>query len=270
MGRIFCAAAVAALVLGLALPLAAFADDGVIRHGIDPWVTKADGSTFRDFSKNPIPAGFFCNRSLPFTGRIAFHGVPVTTEIPDALGRTDTIVERLDDAKFNRLGVATTRVQVRALQFEAAAPLETACGAYKVTVHLDGEQPTTRMKIFRENENGGRFLAPISVNIKMTFTPVSGRGGERSLTQQIQFPPDPRATWSANWFHNAPEHAAALRVDTDGDQILDTLLPGTSNFAAGWPALDKRARDKYISDTCFTDSVVCHEVDDCGHCTGGC
>ena len=80
----------------LALPAAAA--DRVIVNGIDPWVTVAQGKTFADFSAQPIPAGFFCALSEPFTGRINLRGVPLVTGEPGALGKADTIIQRLDDA----------------------------------------------------------------------------------------------------------------------------------------------------------------------------
>ena len=79
--------------------------DRVIQNGIDLWQTKGDGSTYADFSKNVIPAGFFCFKSEPFTGRVIFRGTPIVTDSPKALADADTIVHRLDDAVFNRRGV---------------------------------------------------------------------------------------------------------------------------------------------------------------------
>src|ERR1700710_1005001 len=154
----------------LAVPV--FAADHAITNGIDLWKTPGDGTTFADFSKQSIPAGFFCNKSAAFTGKIVFRGVPIATAQPGALGTTDTIVQRLDNAAFNKRGVATTRIQVRAMQFESVAPVQTACGPFNAYVRLDGEQPVTTMRIVRDSEKGGRFFAPISVDIKMSFPPV--------------------------------------------------------------------------------------------------
>src|SRR5262245_45528254 len=95
-----------ALLLLIALPVAAA--DRVVQSGLDLWLTPGDGKTFIDFSRAPLPAGFFCFKSEAFAERIVFRGVPIVTGEPGALGRTDTIVERLDDAVFNRRGVATT------------------------------------------------------------------------------------------------------------------------------------------------------------------
>src|SRR5262245_357449 len=139
------------VLLTVLVAVPALAADRVIYNGIDLWRTPSDGSTYADFALTPIPAGFFCFKSEPFTGRIPFRGVPVATSVPGVLGATDTIVQRLDDAVFNRRGVATTRLQVRSLNFESLAPLKTACGDFVATLSLDGEQPITKMRILREN-----------------------------------------------------------------------------------------------------------------------
>ena len=186
---------VSAVALVVLLVAPAFAAERVIYNGIDLWQTKGNGSTFRDFSKAPIPAGFFCAKSAPFTGKIVFRGVPVATN--GSLGVTDTIVQRLDDAVFNENGTAVTRLQVRALSFEGTAPIKTSCGLFKVRVTLDGEQPVTHMRIIRNDENGGHFLSPIWVNVKLIFTPVSGPSREPlELSRKLRFAADSKAVWS--------------------------------------------------------------------------
>src|SRR5829696_2338039 len=148
--------AVAALMLSLVAGAPALADD-VVRKGIDAWTT-VQGFAQTSFEKDPIPAGFFCERSQPFTGKIVMKGAPLVTEPTKALGEpADTIVARLDDAVFNEKGEAVTRIQLRALSLASVQPVETSCGSYDVTVHLDGEQPTTTMKIFKTEANGGRY-----------------------------------------------------------------------------------------------------------------
>ena len=242
-----------ALLALAALPAAAA--DRVIYNGVDLWNTPGGGTTFANFARNPIPAGFFCEKSEPFSGRIVFRGVPVATGTPGTLGKTDTIVQRLDDAVFNKNGVAVTRVQVRAMTFESVAPVATACGPFNVKVTLDGEQPITRMRIFSD----GRFLAPISVNVKIGFTPVSGRAREiLEIRKSLRFPAQPKARWSAKFALDKPAHPGVILVDTDGDRVPDTYLPGTSNFSAG------AARSKTLYDQ---PVLLCHESD-CSHCTG--
>src|SRR3954469_4111496 len=219
-------------VFAVLLAVPAFAADRVVTNGIDLWRTPGDGTTFGDFSKQAIPAGFFCNKSEPFTGKIIFRGVPIATGQPGALGVTDTIVQRLDNAPFNKRGVATTRIQVRAMQFASVEPVKTACGLFNAHVKLDGDQPITTMRIVRDNEKGGRFFAPISVNIKMTFEPVGRATTEAlELRKSLRFPPARHQEWSAD--RNSSILAAAngvVKVDTDGDRIPDTFLPGLSNF----------------------------------------
>ncbi|HEY9420290.1 MAG TPA: hypothetical protein VIW92_02660 [Thermoanaerobaculia bacterium] len=209
----------------------AFAADRVIQNGIDTWVTPADGSTFVDFAKTPIPAGFFCPGSAPFTGKVAFRGEPIVTGTPGVLGATDTIAQRLDDAAFNKRGVARTRIQFRALSLKSLAPIETECGKFTVTATLDGVQPITRMVITRENKAGGRFTAPLALNVKVRFEPV-GRASKEALEipVSVRFPGTVKLPWQKA---AAPVPAGFVLVDTDGDRVADTYLPGTSNFIAG-------------------------------------
>ena len=221
----------AVLALVLAIPAAA----GVVYSGIDLWRTPGDGSTFADFAGNPIPSDFFCAGSAPFDGKVSFEGVPVATTPAGALGRADTIVQRLDDARVELRGQASTRVQVRALSLASVAPVETSCGLYSVIVSLDGPQPVTRMRIFRDHDEGGRYVVPLHIRARLTFVPVAGRASEpRTLSQTILFAPTQNAAWSSAPGRGGVEVAGFVSVDTDGDREADTHLPGTSNFAAGW------------------------------------
>jgi hypothetical protein len=239
----------------------ALAADRVIDNGIDLWRTVGDGSTFADFSKSPIPAGFFCSKSEPFSGRIAFQGVPLATNIPGGLKGADTVVQRLDDATLNRKGVAHTRLQVRALNFASLLPIETACGRFTAKVSLDGEQPITRMRIIRENAEGGRFLAPISVNVKISFIPVDGTAGEpMEIRKDLRFPPLPNQQWETLPAQRDTRVKGFLLVDTDGDSVPDTYLPGTSNFGVG------RARQSKETDCSLALARDCHLSDECSHC----
>jgi hypothetical protein len=235
----------------------AFAADRVIQNGIDVWSTKGDGSTYMDFAKTPIPAGFFCAGSAPFTGRVTFQGDPIVTGTPKALGATDTIVQRLDDAAFNKRGVAVTRTQVRALSLKSVAPFETGCGKFTAAVRLDGVQPVTRMVIQRQDENGGRFSGPLWLNVKVSFTPV-GRAIRETLEMpvEVRFPANASYPWRSKTV--APEPAGFVLVDTDGDRVADTYLPGTSNFFAGQSSSQGKpgtlgALEKY--QTCHDDGT---------------
>jgi hypothetical protein len=225
---------VLAMLLLIALP--ALAADRSVQSGIDPWYTPGNGRTFIDFATIPLPAGFFCFKSEPFGGRIVFRGVPVATGEAKVLGNTDTIIQRLDEAVFDKNGVASTRIQVRVLHFESVEPIKTACGDYNVEVRLNGDQPVTKMRIVRENDHGGQFYAPIAVNGKLVFTRVGGGSNEiLELTRNVRFPANQGIAWAD---HSAPakgvRRAGFVQVDTDNDRVPDAFLPGTSvNFAAG-------------------------------------
>jgi hypothetical protein len=253
-------------VLLLLIALPTFAADRVIQSGIDPWRTPGNGTTFVDFSKNPIPAGFFCFKSAPFTGRILLRGVPVATGEPGVLGKTDTIVQRLDDAVFNKNGVARTRVQVRALQLESLQSIQTACGAFKAEVRLNGEQPVTNMRIVRENGNGGRFFAPIAVNAKLVFTPVGRSSNEiLEVSRHVRFPANIGHEWaSQSGLEKRTRRSGFLLVDTDGDRVPDTYLPGTSpGFAAGISSRPGRGGEGPT--TASVADPYCHSDSGYGH-----
>jgi hypothetical protein len=226
---------VLALALLAALPAAAAAVH-TIQNGIDVWHTAGDGSTFVNFEKNPIPKGFFCSKSASFTGKIVLQGRPLATGTPGELGGADTIVQRLDDATFDGSGVATTRVQLRALQLESLTPVKTACGDFNVRVSLSGTQPTTQMKIIRQEETSGRFEAPIQVRFRVSFFPTNGAvTQQRELVRSFSLAPASNATWGVVEPKKSFSRQTLLLVDTDNDQVPDTYLPKTSgNFLAGW------------------------------------
>jgi len=257
---------VSSLLLGLS-PLSA---DPVIQRGIDVFTTAGNGRTFYDFSYSPIPAGFFCKGSKAFTGRVAFKGLPLTTQPTGQLGGADTVIERLDDAVFDK-GVGVTRIQFRALSMVSISPVRTACGAFHVYVSLGGKQRVTTMNILRTQEGGGNFVAPLAADVKMTFIPVKPartKGGRKlELTGSFTFPASP-LPWSLPAGPTA-KGIGAVVVDTDGDLIPDALIPGTSNFLAG-QSPDRLTTNKAacsccpqeLPPTCHIDSATGKE-----HCT---
>jgi hypothetical protein len=227
MARFTAFAAVALLVLS-AIP--AVAAGPVVRAGIDPWITIAEGTRV-DFKHNPLPAGFFCTSSPAFTGKIWMRGVPLAADNPQ-FARFDTIVERLDDAVFDSRGVAHTRFQVRALQLEGIRTFKNRCGEYHVQVTLDGEQPITKMRILRQNDQGGRFILTVKMNTKVIFTRVDNPSERLEFSYPVKFSPSPYHRWVYRTQKSVKQVAEAM-IDTDWDGSLDTLVPGTSNFAPG-------------------------------------
>jgi hypothetical protein len=223
------------LVLGVAVcALAAgspvLAGDDVVRQGVDLWSTVA-GFAQASFAGDPIPADFFCPGSKPFDGTIIFKGKPLVVEPAGSLGSIDTVVRRLDDAAFDEKGEAATRIQLMALSLVSAKPVETACGRYDVAVGLAGEQPTTTMRIRRTGADGGTYLAPLALDVKVVFTPVAGnRNARRELTRRIDLGPGTRSVWT---YAVKPRYQGRVRIDTNGDGRPDSVLPAASNFLAG-------------------------------------
>jgi hypothetical protein len=208
----------------------ALADPGTVRKGIDAWSTVA-GHTHTSFANNPIPAGFFCEQSKPFTGTIELKGVPLATRPAQALGMIDTVVSRLDDAVFNDKGVAMTRIRLTALSLMSVKPIQTECGAYNVKVTLAGEQPTTTMRILRTDKHGGRYEAPLALNVKLVFTPVQGdRSAHRELVSRIDLGPGTSSVWT---YAAKPRYQGLIWIDTNGDGKPETQVRGDSNFLAG-------------------------------------
>lgn len=212
----------------------------IIYSGSDLWITPGDGTTYADFSHIPIPADFFCSGSQPFTGRIVFEGVPLTTRPAKVLGPTDTIVHRLDDAVFDETGFAKTRIQMSAMEFRNAEPFRNGCGAFDVGVVLEGPQPVTEMRIYQQGAGFGIFEADISVNIKMTFTPADDKGPELALYRNLAFAPAVNV-WSSQPGERTIHRPGFIHVDTDSDRVADTFITGTSrNFIAGYAGDSKR------------------------------
>ncbi|HYO15056.1 MAG TPA: hypothetical protein VE685_17825 [Thermoanaerobaculia bacterium] len=242
--------AVVITVLCLAIAIPATAADRAIRSGIDIWATKADGRTHYDFAGDPIPAGFFCPSSAPFSDIIFFRGSPLATDTPGALGDTDTIVQRLDDAVFNKRGVAVTRIQLRALSLASMFPVKTSCGQFHVKAFLDGDQPITSMRIIRETPTSGSYIAPLALNVKMVFTPADNQFSRpRVLRKSIRFLPKPNATWTSTPPARLVTHTGFVKVDTDGDGTPDSILEGTSpSFSAAGNPLAKATAGCHCAD----------------------
>lgn len=265
-----------ALVVLLLVSSSSLAADPVIQRGIDAFTTTDNGKTFYDFAQNPIPAGFFCNKSAAFTGRIAFKGLPLKTAAPGQLQGSDTIIERLDDAVFNAQGTAVTRIRFRALSLVSSAPLRTACGAFHVYATLSGRQRVTTMSIQRTEAEGGSFLAPLAVNVRLTFIPVKAVKGKSprklELTGRFTFPAAP-IPWSVKGGPGTKPVAAAV-VDTNGDLAPDALLHGTANFWPGWSPGGIGQMEKNCPQWCghclLCEPETCHTDPGTGkqHCTG--
>jgi len=229
MKILFRSVSLVAIVAALISGAPAFGADA-IHNGVDLWMTVA-GFAHTSFANEPLPAGFFCESSKPFTGTVNFKAAPLKVEPAGSLGSIDTVVRRLDDAAFNAKGEATTRIQLMSLSLVSSKPIETSCGKYDVAVSLTGKQPVTTMRIFQSDAFGGTYTAPLALNVKAVFTPVNGdQRGRREVTRRIDLGPGSNSVWA---YVNLPRYKQGVRIDTNGDGRPDTVLPASSNFLAG-------------------------------------
>lgn len=164
----------------------AFGQDA-IPAGYDMWQTIGAGATGMDFASNPIPADFFCTGSEPFTGLMTYEGVPLKTAPEGALGTTDTIIQRLDDAVFNEKGIARTRLQAVALSLRGREPIVNRCGMWRMSVGLAKTQPVTELVYRRHDEHGGVYNADLVLNVRLTFRQDRNRKVTRSLERTVHF-----------------------------------------------------------------------------------
>jgi len=181
------------LFAGLVLAAVPAVAQDVIARGTDSWKTAGDGTSYTDLS---LPAGFLDRDCPAFKGRVILEGVPVVTSPSDAFNGGDTLIERLADATFDDQGVARTKIVVRGLHFQVADVLKTGCGEWKADIGLDQHQTPTEMTIVREDENGGYFTAPISVDVIWTFTRTSDKAVQTLATSNV-LTSDERSPWQA-------------------------------------------------------------------------
>lgn len=258
--------ALALLASLLAAPLLAGTD--VIAPGTDLWHTPGDGTTYIDFSGTPLPADFFCLGSGAFAGRVVLRGAPLAVR-GARLGNTDTILERLDAARFDESGVATTRVRLVALSLESTGTIETVCGAYSVKASLVGKQPATEMKIYRANDGGGHFVSALALNSRIVFEPVAGnKQPMREITRFVQSIPT-RHPWATQTGPKGIVAPSTFETDSDGNGTLDRRVPASSvGFAAGWSSyIDAKTGERNVEVTRgTTDSFVLDStIDGHGH-----
>jgi len=121
------------------------------------------------------------------------------------------------------------------------------------------------MVIRHEDENGGRFSGPLWLNVNLSFTP-EGRASREALElpAEVRFPANAEYPWRSK--AAAPVPAGFVLVDTDGDRVPDTYLPGTSNFFAGQSSRPASGRPGAPEKS----GVYCHIDGDDQHCVNLC
>jgi hypothetical protein len=226
-----------ALVLGALLATSAAAQPTIV-HGVDVFQTSTGSPTFVDFSTNPIPADFFCPGSSPFSGQIAFKGVPLATVPPGVAANGDTVVERLADGVFAG-GSTTIPVVVRALRLTGVSNLDVFCPgvgttAWRVDTCLCGPQPTTQITVKVDQSCGcGHFSGKLQLNVCVTFTNVATGAVVGPIKQGITLN-IVNMPWCPNPGPGEPVIAGSFDVETKCNGQPDLRLPGTTNFYPGW------------------------------------
>jgi hypothetical protein len=185
----------------------------------------------------------FCNgTSNPIAGlTINLKGSPLKTTPVNALGATDTVVDRPFDAPFNGGLQTTTSLKIRALSlvgvtsFSIFCPNSGVTEVYNVSVSLNGPQTFGTIIIRRPSTAaaGGDFDASFQVAAKVVFKNAATGVSSAPVPDNVTI-----TTLNACWTHAAPTGAVvwpgAVTIDTNGDQVPDYPSPyGTSNFFAG-------------------------------------
>lgn len=217
--------------------LAAPAAAEVVTAGIDVWTTPDDGNTYVDFSDGtPIPAGYFCPTSQPFSQRIPLKGSPIVTSPQGVLGSTDTIVERTGNVDLGN-GQGSTQIQVRAISLVNRSPISVpgCTDTFSAKVTLNGTAPTGNMIIRRTTASGGTFDASFSVPGRVIFTNnTTGATFRTPVTETVNLQTS-GAPWAETVGTGGIDHPAQLSIDTDGNGSPDAGVPGTTpGFHPGW------------------------------------
>ncbi|GEM_PF-1855456 len=221
----------------------------LIRAGIDLWTTPPGGTTFVDLAGTPIPGGFFGPGSDPFGGVIFLGGQPLATEPPGIAGPADTVIERLEDAYIAEPPAQyTVAIQVRALSLVGTEPITVTYNGgspeeWDVRVCLsEVGQPVGSMTISRDCPDGGTYTATVPVLPKLIFTRLSDQQQVTLDYGTWGWPAVTTAISNGRWVYQADSAfelvalTEGVQVDSDCDGEWDTVLPGTSNLAAGiWP-----------------------------------
>jgi hypothetical protein len=232
-------------ILALAASLAGAASaQNIIKKGVDVFQTtepaRSPGHvTVVNFALTPVPAGFFCLGSAPFTGKIELVGVPLTTDPPGVAANGDIVVERLKDGTLG----APIPVVVRALRLTGSRLLDITCSSgptkWRVDVCLCGEQPTTEIVARSDQSCGcGHFSGTLTLDICLRFTEVADARGPVAngkvagpLKQEVKLKITDMP-WCPRPGRGEPVIAGPFRVQTEC--CTSEPLPGTTNFFPGW------------------------------------
>lgn len=209
----------------------------IIRRGIDAFQTPNNPPTGVDFSLDPIPAGFFCSGSAPFTGFLPLTSVPVDTVPAGVLNGADTVIERLDDVNL-AFGSGVTRVIVRALRLTGGVVFSVVCGngeatTWQVDACLCGNQPTSELRLALSSTCGcGVADGSLRLNVCLRFTNLDTGDVLGPLTRPIELLVQ-SMPWCQNGGPNSLSVAGPITLIPCADCDPTITVPGTSNFYPG-------------------------------------
>lgn len=151
---------------GLSLAMRGAGASVVVPAGYDTFVTPDDARTFDDFSSHPVPAGFFGNGSLAFTGRVTLKGGPPVDSTK--FGSADTVIKRNNSVTVP----GDTSLTVTGLSFVSAAPITVTyqdgrTESWDVTVNASTATASAGSMHFNAD---GTFTSSLSIYPKYTFT----------------------------------------------------------------------------------------------------
>lgn len=237
---VLCTLALAAL---LASPVLA---QPAIPRGVDVFETGSGTGTNVNFAANPIPAGFFCPGSAPFTGLVNLKGVPLATLPAGAAGSADTVVERLADGVFAG-GVTNIPVAVRAMRLVSTSDIQVICPSssgtaqttfWRVSTCLCGTQPTTTLTVKVDQACGcGHANGRLDLRICLTFTRIDTGETRGPISQNISLALSDMP-WCPNPGNGQTVLASSFAVDTNCDNQPDRTLVSGKGFYPGWSCAD--------------------------------
>ena len=201
-------------------------------------------STFFNFEKMPIPAGFFSAHSSPFTGTVKFRGGTLPSSYLNGRENTqvDTIVKREQPLTLSASYPASGKVSVEmvALSLVSEEPIKVQVGnrqeLWNVKVTLSTHRPSKgTMVITKTNAEGGTFESELTVYPVFRFIRLADDEqkildtGTLELTKEMQDRLTLR-TSQAPWRHTAPPGVLTIKGLND-------------NFIAAAPGVIKESGD---------------------------
>ena len=218
--RVFILMLLLAIVAGL--PAAA----QVIHKGIDYWRTPLNGTRFR-FPDGDVESLCKAKPDPTWNHDVSLRGHP--TQGSD----WDSAVARLDNANFDKNGVATTDLQFWALSLFSPTPSVTPCGTLLWTARLAKvSQPITTMTIKRLTAGGGVFSADLALRVEMQANNAASGAYVGSLFYDVKLPDPAGGTpWSfgpsGGFRPGMTETDNCIQVLRDK---LGTFPPGSAHF----------------------------------------